>query len=74
LHLGDLKEVTKGMYELQIGNHLLKGKSVDLLKPLIMTEKIVSPETNELEYQIKAIIRRKIMFGSRPTPLRRVED
>ena len=40
-----MKEASKGNYELQIGNHLLKGKASDLPKPLLMTEKIVDSQT-----------------------------
>lgn len=49
LELGNLKELSKGNYELRIGNHLLKGKSQDLLKPLILTEKGVN-QNGEAEY------------------------
>ena len=57
------------MYELKIGHHLLKGKIMDLAKPLLFTEKIINDQGNH-EYQIKAIIKRKLLFATRPTPLR----
>ena len=69
LNLGLLKESsTKGMYDLQVGNHLLKGKMVDLPKPLILTEKII--HESEIIYHVRAVIKRKLLFASRPTPLR----
>jgi len=55
---------------MQVGNHLLKGKAVDLPKPLIMTEKFYDEQTNEVKYIVRAIIKKKILFSGRPTPLR----
>jgi hypothetical protein len=63
-----MKESAKGVYDLQIGNHLLKGKALDLPKPLIMTEKVLIG--TEISYRVKAVIKRKIQFGTRPTPIR----
>jgi hypothetical protein len=54
---------------MKIGNHLLKGKITELQKPMIMTERI-KKEDGEMEYVIKAVIRKKIMFINRPTPVR----
>lgn len=53
---------------MQIGNHLLKGKAMDLPKALIMTEKVT--EGDQINYIIKAVIKKKILFGTRPTPVR----
>ena len=55
---------------MQVGNHLIKGKSVDLPKPFILTEKFYNEETNEVNYMVRAVIKKKIMFSGRPTPLR----
>ena len=68
LQLGVIKESAKGMYDMQIGNHLLKGKALDLPKSLIMTEKVT--EGDQINYIIKAIIKKKIIFATRPTPVR----
>jgi hypothetical protein len=68
MSLGLLKESAKGVYDLQIGNSLLKGKAIDLPKPLIMTEKV--QEGSEIKYNVKAVIKRKIQFAGRPTPIR----
>jgi chromosome transmission fidelity protein 8 len=71
LQLGLLKEsAVKGTYDMQVGNHLLKGKIVDLPKPLIMTEKLFNEESNEMSYVVRAVIKKKLLFASRPTPLR----
>lgn len=70
LTLGCVKEASKGNFELQIGNHLLKGKSIDLQKPILMTEKQVNEETGDIQYVVRAVIKRKVLFGGRPTPLR----
>jgi len=64
LELGQLEKKEGENYELKVGNHLLKGKEMTLAKPLIFTEKLKE------EYQIKATIRKKILFMSRPTPLK----
>ena len=68
LQLGVLKETAKGMYDMQIGNNLIKGKMVDLPKALIMTEKIT--EGDQINYTIKAVVKKKIVFATRPTPVR----
>ena len=71
LQLGLLKESTvKSTYDMQVGNHLLKGKIIDLPKPLIMTEKLFNEESNEMSYVVRAVIKKKLLFASRPTPLR----
>jgi len=55
---------------MQVGNHLLKGKLIDLPKPLIMTEKFINEETAAVTYVIRAVIKKKMLFSGRPTPLR----
>lgn len=40
-----MKESFKGNFDMLIGNHLIKGKAVDLAKPLIMTEKVVDHDS-----------------------------
>ena len=58
------------MYELQVGNHLIRGKVADLPKPFIMTEKVINEVTGEISLKVVAIIRKKIIFSGRPTPIR----
>ncbi len=55
---------------MQVGTHLLKGKAVDLPKSLIMTEKFYDEQTNEVKFLVRAVIKKKILFSGRPTPLR----
>ena len=57
----------KDTYELSIGNSLLKGKLTNLEKPLLFTQKM---RNEEVSYEIKGIIRQKLVFNTRPTPLR----
>ena len=42
----------------------------DLSKPLIMTEKEIDTEENSVRFVIKAVIKKKLVFSTRPTPLR----
>jgi hypothetical protein len=63
-----MNESSKGNYDLLIGNHLLKGKISELPKPIIMTQKII--EGTQIFHKIVAVIKRKILFSGRPTPLR----
>lgn len=72
LELGMIIEVSKGNYELRIGNHLLKGKMSELVKPMIMTEKVINEGNADggVQFVIRAVIKKKITFAGRPTPLR----
>ena len=51
---------------------MIRGKGSDLPKPFIMTERIVSEETGEVTLKVVAVIRKKVTFSGRPTPLRSV--
>ena len=43
---------------------------IDLPKPIIMTEKIRN-ENGDIELIVKGVIKQKVMFSGRPTPLRK---
>ncbi|OAF70123.1 hypothetical protein A3Q56_02110 [Intoshia linei] len=49
------------------GHVLIKGKLIDLEKPLMMMKKNVS-ETG-IQYNVERLITKKILFDSRPTPV-----
>lgn len=69
LSLGELKEVRKGTYALQVSNHSLEGKSQNLAKPLLLTKKVVNGE-GEKELQVVGVVREKILFSLRPRPMK----
>ena len=64
-----------------IGHHLLTGKVVQLEKPLaVMVKSSRSPQdqentlesgrsSGETEYEIIALVKRKILFKNRPKPI-----
>ena len=68
--LGTLTEKTPGNYELVVQNHILKGKKSLLPSPMLFTERVKNPTTGEVEIQVKAIVREKVLFPTRPTPFR----
>jgi len=63
----------KGVPIMDIGNHRLEGKVVELSKPLIVTEKNESSHHSDLDgetvnYDVVGIVRRKYLFKNRPQP------
>nr|XP_012229860.1 PREDICTED: chromosome transmission fidelity protein 8 homolog [Linepithema humile] len=76
--IGDLHFTKTGVPILIIGIHVLHGKEVTLEKPLIVLEKQHSNTGDEImeeestvktEYIVKAIVKKKLMFKSRPKPI-----
>lgn len=75
--IGDLHFTRDGVPILIIGIHVLHGKELPLDKPLIVLERHRDTEDGTIEgeavarteYFVKAIVRKKLLFKSRPKPI-----
>lgn len=65
--IGDLHYSKHGTPTLIIGHHLMFGKEVTLDKPLALMEK--KSDENHTEYLVKSIIKKKLLFKTRPKPI-----
>lgn len=56
-----------------IGHHVLHGEAVTMDKPFAVLEQKPGSERavlqDTVEYHIKAIVRRKLLFSDRPKPI-----
>ncbi|TGZ47177.1 chromosome transmission fidelity protein 8 homolog [Temnothorax curvispinosus] len=75
--IGDLHFTKAGVPILIIGIHVLHGKEITLDKPLIVLERhrntrdeaIEGEAAAKTEYFVKAIVKKKLLFKSRPKPI-----
>jgi len=75
--IGDLHFTKTGVPILIIGIHVLHGKEITLEKPLIVLKKQhentkdkTSEQNNtQTRYIIEAVVRKKLLFRSRPKPI-----
>lgn len=65
LYIGDLHFTAAGTPNLIVGHHLLTGKVISLPKPLA----VMRTGPDRKEYDVIAIISKKIIFRNRPKPL-----
>ncbi|XP_059053819.1 chromosome transmission fidelity protein 8 homolog [Achroia grisella] len=66
--VGDLHYYRRNRHPVLIlGHHVLNGKEVKLEQPMAVIEKINTSE--KTEYKVRAIVKKKILFKSRPKPI-----
>lgn len=68
--IGDLHYTNDGTPVLIIGNNLLMGKVTEFEKPIAVLEKTLN-EYDETEYKVKALVKKKLLFRTRPKPVDR---
>ena len=84
MHIGDLHFNSNGVPSLIVGHHLLTGKIQSMEKPFaILKKRYTNQDTNsnksalqvhnndihDTEYEIVALITKKIIFNNRPKPI-----
>ncbi|XP_032520873.1 chromosome transmission fidelity protein 8 homolog [Danaus plexippus] len=66
--VGDLHYFKRNRHPvLVLGHHVLTGKEVKLEQPMAVMEKTV--DGGQTSYRVKAIVRKKLLFKSRPKPI-----
>lgn len=84
MHIGDLHFNSKGVPSLIVGHHLLTGKIQSMEKPFAILKKrnpiqdmnynesalqVQNNVVHNTEYEIVALISKKIIFNNRPKPI-----
>ncbi|XP_026325272.1 general transcription and DNA repair factor IIH helicase subunit XPB-like isoform X1 [Hyposmocoma kahamanoa] len=66
--VGDLQYYNRNRHPVLIlGHHVLNGKETKLEQPMAVLEK--TTENDRTQYKVKAIIKKKLLFKSRPKPI-----
>lgn len=66
--IGDLNYSNRNKHPVLIlGHHVLNGKEVKLEQPMAVIEK--DSQNGKTEYKVKAIVKKKLLFKSRPKPI-----
>ncbi|XP_039755959.1 chromosome transmission fidelity protein 8 homolog [Pararge aegeria] len=66
--VGDLHYFNRNRHPVLIlGHHVLNGKEVKLEQPMAVIEKTNDGDKNS--YKLKAIVKKKLLFKSRPKPI-----
>ncbi|XP_026499220.1 chromosome transmission fidelity protein 8 homolog [Vanessa tameamea] len=66
--VGDLHYFNRSRHPvLVLGHHVLNGKEVKLEQAMAVMEKV--NEEDKVSYRVKAIVKKKLLFKSRPKPI-----
>lgn len=66
--VGDLHYFNRNKHPvLVLGHHVLNGKEVKLEQPMAVMEKVT--EGDNIAYKVKAVVKKKLLFKSRPKPI-----
>lgn len=66
--VGDLHYYNRNRHPvLVLGHHVLNGKEIKLEQPMAVIEKIT--DSDKTEYRVKAVVKKKLLFKSRPKPI-----
>lgn len=66
--VGDLHYSNRNKHPvLVLGHHILNGKEVKLEHPMAVIEKIIVED--KTSYKVKAVVKKKLLFKSRPKPI-----
>ncbi|CAK1556300.1 unnamed protein product [Leptosia nina] len=66
--VGDLHFFNRNKHPvLVLGHHVLNGKEVKLEQPMAVIERV--GDNGRMEYRVKAIVKKKLLFKSRPKPI-----